>query len=73
MNWGATATGLWVVWGLMFVVVETIALCTDLPGDTLSEHVRKWFSVKTKLGRTIFLVVWAGFAIWFAPHILLGW
>lgn len=73
MSWDEVFSGLWWFWCIFFVVVEAIALARDLPGDTLSEHVRKWFSVKTKLGRTAFLVIWAAFAVWFLPHILLGW
>lgn len=66
-------TILWVGWFLLFAVVEALALRNDMPGDTLSEHVRKWLSVKTKLGRTVFLIVWAGFTVWFGLHILTGW
>ena len=66
-------TALWIGWVLAFVLVETFALRNDMPGDTLSEHVTKWFSVRTKLGRTVFLVTWSGFAVWFAVHILTSW
>ena len=62
----------WIVWGVFFAVVEGFALHNDMPGDTLSEHVRKWLSVKTRIGRTAFLVIWAGFAVWFCAHILTG-
>lgn len=67
-------TLLWISWlvvlGGSFAVVEAFALRNDMPGDTLSEHVRKWFSVHTKIGRTIFLGVWLFFAAWFLLHIL---
>lgn len=66
-------TILWVSWFILFAVVEVLALRNDMPGDTLSEHVRKWLSVKTKLGRTVFLIVWAGFTAWFGVHVLTGW
>lgn len=69
-----TYTVLWIVWlivlGGSFGVVEFFALRNDMPGDTLSEHVRKWFSVKTKIGRTIFLGLWLFFCAWFLVHIL---
>ena len=63
-------TLLWVGWLAAFAIIEGVALHNDMPGDTLSEHTRKWFSVKTKLGRTIFLVAWVGFAVWFTVHII---
>lgn len=65
-------TLLWIGWLAAFALIEGFALKNDMPGDTLSEHTRKWFSVKTKLGRTAFLVAWAGFAVWFCAHILTG-
>ena len=36
----------WVIWLAGFVVLESIALARKEPGDTLSEHVWKWFRVK---------------------------
>lgn len=61
---------LWIGWFLMFAVVETLALRNDVPGDTLSEHVRKWLHTNTKPGRTVFLCCFAAFAAWFAVHII---
>lgn len=61
---------LWIGWIAAFFIVEGVALHNDMPGDTLSEHLRQWLSVKTKLGRTVFLVLWAGFAVWFCVHII---
>lgn len=63
-------TLLWVGWVLTFFIVEGFALRNDMPGDTFSEHTRKWIRTDTKLGRTIFLVVFSGFAIWFLVHII---
>lgn len=65
-----TFTLLWVAWILMFVVVESVALARDMPGDTLSEHIRKWFSVKTAFGRSMFLFFFGGFVVWFVFHII---
>lgn len=61
---------LWFVWIGMFFVIETFALKNDMPGDTLSEHVRKWFRTDTRPGRTVFLVGFGGFVAWFGVHIL---
>lgn len=69
MSWFTWA---WIAWLLIFVVVEAVAVRNDVRDDTLSEHLRQWFSVHTKPGRTAFLVVFAGFAAWFAVHILTG-
>jgi hypothetical protein len=66
-------TLLWISWILAFAIIEFAALHNDLPGDTLSEHLRRWFSVKKKLGRTVFLVAFGGFCCWFGIHVLTGW
>ena len=63
----------WMVWTLIFVAWESIALKNKRSGDTLSETTRWLFRVKTsKLGRTLFLLIWSAFAVWFAVHILTG-
>lgn len=41
-------TALWFLWLLMFAAIEGGALVDKRPGDTLSEHVRRWASVGTK-------------------------
>jgi hypothetical protein len=63
---------LWIGWIAAFAVVEGFALHNDMPGDTLSAHIRKWFSLKTKRGRTVFLVVFGGFVLWLGVHLLTG-
>lgn len=63
---------LWIGWAAAFAIIEGIALFNDVPRDTLSAHIRRWLSVKTKLGRTIFLIAFGGFVAWFAVHILTG-
>ena len=70
---------LWITWlfapWVIFAIVEGVALRNDMPGDTLSEHIRKWLSVKTRPGRTAFLIVWLiglGVWLWFVVHILTG-
>lgn len=37
----------WLAWLAWFLAVEGIALARKEPGDTLSEHVWKWFKVRT--------------------------
>lgn len=62
-----------VIWGsvlLLAAAVEVWALRRSEPEDTLSERVRAWFRVKTAVGRVVFGVLWAGFAVWFGVHIL---
>lgn len=67
-----TYTLLWVGWLLAFAIIEGVALHNDMPGATLSEHLRRWFRVDTKLGRTAFLVVTVGLAAWLVAHIITG-
>ena len=62
-------TWLWVAWGLMFAVIEGVAIANDVKDDTLSEHFRRWFRTDVKLGRTVWLVVCGCFTAWFATHI----
>jgi len=63
----------WLVWTLLFIAWESIALSNKRNGDTLSETTRWLFRVKTsKIGRTLFLLIWSAFAVWFAVHILTG-
>lgn len=63
----------WLLWGAMFVTVEVAALANKAPGDTLTEHLHRWFAVTDKspgwrLRRTALL---AGLA-WLCGH-LVGW
>ena len=61
----------WCLWTAFFITWESLALLNKNMGDTLSENTRLLFRVRTsKAGRAIFLVVWAGFAVWFPMHIL---
>lgn len=65
-------TALWLVWLLMFLGIEGAALFRKERGDTLSEHVWKWFSVKDKapgwIARRVALLA---FLLWLFLH--LGW
>lgn len=71
-----TFTALWIVWGLMFLGVEGVALFNKQAGDTLSEHVWGWLRVKDvrPTGPTVALrVVLAGFLVWLLGHLTMGW
>jgi uncharacterized membrane protein len=65
-----------VAWGTfigLFALVEGVAISNDMAEDTLSEHFRRWFHTRTKLGRSIWLWFSGGFVVWFVvPHIALG-
>lgn len=66
-------TALWIVWLLQFLAIEGAALFRKERGDTLSEHVWKWFSVKDKgegwiYRRTALLL----FLAWLIAHLGFG-
>lgn len=61
---------LWLLWIAAFAIIEAVAVKNDTPNDTLSEHLRKWFRVDTRPGRTAFLVAFGGFVVWFGVHIV---
>jgi hypothetical protein len=57
----------------MFLVVEGAAITNRDRGDTLSEHVWKWFSVKEKaLGWKQRRAVLAAFLAWLTAHLVGG-
>lgn len=66
-------TILWIAWIAALFIVEGLALHHDMPGATLSEHVQRWWRVDTHIGRTVFLIVWLLFAVWFPLHIVWHW
>ncbi|AGM12101.1 hypothetical protein M050_gp03 [Streptomyces phage Sujidade] len=67
---------LWVLWLGAFVVIEGVALARKEQGDTLSEHVWKWFHTQrgqkadktTRLRRFVLLA----FVAWLSVHFLTG-
>lgn len=66
----------WVTWLALvvggFVAIEVPAIRNKQPGDTLSEHLRKWFSTHTKRGKWFWLAACTGLAgllLWLAVHI----
>ena len=61
----------WLLWIAMFAGIEGVALARKQRGDTLSEHVWSWFSIRDKsagwLLRRGFLAV---FLVWLSVHFL---
>lgn len=64
----------WIFWIAMFLLIEGKALIDKDRGDTLSEHVWKWFRVrgrtKTWVARRYAL---AAFLVWLTLHLTTGW
>ena len=61
----------WLMWLAMFGVIEGVALVRKEPGDTLSEHIWKWFSIKDKAkGWVVRRGVLALFLLWLGLHML---
>lgn len=72
-------TWAWIGWGLLFAVIEGMALVNSRSGDTLSEHFWSWMGYSatarlrspsgwTRLRRFVLL---AGLA-WLIVHLLTG-
>jgi hypothetical protein len=66
-------TGAWIICIVMFFAIEGPALINKRYGDTLSEHIWKWFSVKEKSGqwrlRRFCLIA---ILSWLSAHLLSG-
>ena len=58
---------LWVAWLALFAVIEGAAILNKKKGDTLSEHVWKWFPKNTARG-----VALVGFMAWLFWHFVSG-
>jgi hypothetical protein len=63
----------WMFWIGFFFVIEGPAIANKQPGDTLSEHVWKWFAIRDKSPqwRVRRLALLSGIA-WLATHFLSG-
>jgi hypothetical protein len=70
-------TWLWLSWIGLFLILEAVALVRKERGDTLSEHVWNWFSLKGKKHtkkpwqvavRFGFIAFWA----WLTIHFITG-
>jgi hypothetical protein len=75
--WEVTVfTAAWVGWIAAFCVIEGVALYRKQPGDSLSEHVWKWFHTSkdivpdrtTRLRRSLLVA----FLAWLFAHFLTG-
>lgn len=63
----------WLLWFAMFLVVEGFALFNKERGDTLSEHVWKWFQIRSKPNQwTWRRAVLAIFLVWLLVHMVAG-
>lgn len=69
-----TYTWLWIAWLLAFIGIEAAALINKDKGDTISEHVWKWFSVKegSSAKRNFRMVCLGGFLGWLVAHFMTG-
>lgn len=68
-----TFTWLWIIWLAWFVVVEGAAIINKDRGDTLSEHVWRWFRIHDKPRQwTWRRIVLAGFLAWLLIHMVAG-
>ena len=63
----------WITWFGFFAILEGIAMFRKEKGDTLSEHVWKWFAIKKegKLTKTRRLALAAGL-LWVAVNLMSG-
>ena len=65
----------WLLWGLLFLIIEGLALFNKEKGDTLSENLRSWGGIKTPERKGAQWGVFAAllvFFVWFPLHILTG-
>lgn len=70
---------LWIAWIVSFCAIEGAALARKAEGDTLSEHVWKWFAIGRPGDRPA-LTAWAltrrigllAFLAWLAVHFVSG-
>lgn len=62
-------TWAWIAWGVMFLIIEVIAL-KRRNGETLSEHVWRWIDVRNGWGAARVGVL--GFTVWLVIHFQ-GW
>lgn len=63
----------WIFWVAMFFAIEVPAIIRKDRGDTLSEHVWKWFGVQGKpAGYKARRFVLLTFMAWLSLHFLTG-
>lgn len=64
---------LWVAWLALFAAIEVPAILRKSPRekpDTLSDHLARWFRIKTTAGKITWSVFILGLAFWVWLHIL---
>ena len=63
-------TEAWSLWIAAFIAIEGRAILSKEKGDTLSEHVWKWFNIEKResnwTGKRVFL---AGGLVWLLGHL----
>lgn len=63
----------WILWLVGFVVIEGIAIANSKPGDTLSEHIWRWFSIRDKQpGYRVRRALLSSLLAWLLLHFLSG-
>lgn len=62
-------TWAWIAWAAGFAAIEIPAIVNKTPGDTLSEHLRSLFRVRTRPGLWAWRIVSGVFFAWFVIHI----
>lgn len=67
----------WILWIMAFVGIEGYALARKEKGDTLSEHVWKWFAVNdphaNQVWRWVGRVLLLTGGVWLTGHLAFGW
>lgn len=66
---GVIADYAWIGWAAAFFGIEIPAVFNKGTDDTLSEKLRDLFHTRTKIGRTVWAIIWGLFAGMFALHI----
>ncbi len=61
---------LWLIWLGLFAAIEGAALLDPRPNDTLSEHLRGWFSTRGKSrGWIVRRAALGGLLVWLVVHL----
>ena len=68
---------LWIAWGVLFMIIEGVAIVRKERGDTLSELVWAWFQLRgrkddKKPWQVILRIVFMAFWCWLTVHFLFG-
>lgn len=62
----------WIAWFVFFGATEGRALLNKGKGDTLSEHVWRWFNVADEPRWTFKRFALAAFMVWLSGHFIFG-